>query len=57
MRKPILVVTAHFVDAVETRLNQDFELRRKNNGAQFAPDEIADDLPLRWTLPEPRWVA
>jgi len=40
MRKPVLVVTAHFVDAVETRLNQDFELRRKNNGAQFAPDEL-----------------
>ena len=40
MRKPILVVTAHFVDAVETRLEQDFELRRKKNGAHFTPEEL-----------------
>ena len=35
MRKPVLAVTAYFVDAVEARLKQDFELRRKNNGAHF----------------------
>jgi lactate dehydrogenase-like 2-hydroxyacid dehydrogenase len=40
MRKPILVVTAHFVDAVEARLKQDFELRRKKNGAHFTPEEL-----------------
>ena len=40
MRTPVLVVTAYFVDAVETRLKQDFELRRKERGAHFAPDEL-----------------
>jgi hypothetical protein len=27
MRKPVLVVTGYFVDTVEARLKQDFELR------------------------------
>jgi hypothetical protein len=36
VRKPILVVTAYFVDAVEARLKQDFELRRQKNGARCA---------------------
>jgi lactate dehydrogenase-like 2-hydroxyacid dehydrogenase len=40
MRKPVLVVTAHFVDAVETRLKQDFELRRKKTGAHFTLEEL-----------------
>jgi lactate dehydrogenase-like 2-hydroxyacid dehydrogenase len=40
MRKPVLVVTAHFVDAVEARLNQDFELRRKKSGARFTTEEL-----------------
>jgi len=40
MRKPILVATAHFVDAVETRIKRDFDLRRTNNGAPIAPDEL-----------------
>jgi len=40
MRKPVLVVTAYFVDAVEARLKQDFELRRKKNGAHFTPEEL-----------------
>ena len=40
MRKPVLVVTAYFVDAVETRLKQNFELRRKVDGVRFTPDEL-----------------
>jgi lactate dehydrogenase-like 2-hydroxyacid dehydrogenase len=40
MGKPILVVTAYFVEAVEARLKQDFELRRKKNGARFTPEEL-----------------
>jgi len=40
MRKPVLVVTAHFVDAVEARLQRDFELRRKKNGSHFTPEEM-----------------
>jgi lactate dehydrogenase-like 2-hydroxyacid dehydrogenase len=40
MGKPILVVTAHFVDVVENRLERDFELRRKKNGAHFTPEEL-----------------
>jgi lactate dehydrogenase-like 2-hydroxyacid dehydrogenase len=40
MRKPVLVVTAYFIDAVETRLKQDFEVRRKKDGAHFAPEEL-----------------
>jgi hypothetical protein len=33
MRKPGPAVTAYLVDAVEARLKQNFELRRKKNGA------------------------
>jgi lactate dehydrogenase-like 2-hydroxyacid dehydrogenase len=40
MRKLVLVVTAHFVDAVEARLNQDFELRRKKVNARFTTEEL-----------------
>jgi lactate dehydrogenase-like 2-hydroxyacid dehydrogenase len=40
MRKPVRVAAAYFVDAVETRLEQDFELRRKKNGAHFTPEEL-----------------
>jgi lactate dehydrogenase-like 2-hydroxyacid dehydrogenase len=40
MRKPVLVVTAYFVDAVESRLQQDFELRRKKNGSRFTLEEL-----------------
>jgi lactate dehydrogenase-like 2-hydroxyacid dehydrogenase len=34
------VVTAYFVDAVESRLQQDFELRRKKNGSRFPLEEL-----------------
>jgi lactate dehydrogenase-like 2-hydroxyacid dehydrogenase len=40
MSKPILFVTAYFVDSVETRLNQDFALRRKKSGDRFTPEEL-----------------
>ena len=40
MRKPVLVVTAYFVDAVEARLSQEFELHRKKNGARFTTEEL-----------------
>jgi lactate dehydrogenase-like 2-hydroxyacid dehydrogenase len=40
MDKPVLVVTAYFLDTVESRLKRDFELRRKKNGARFSPEEL-----------------
>jgi lactate dehydrogenase-like 2-hydroxyacid dehydrogenase len=40
MRNPVLVATAYFVDAVEARLKQDFELRREKNIAHFTPEEL-----------------
>src|SRR5580700_3644483 len=40
VRKPVLVVTAYFVDAVEVRLKKDYELRRKADGARFTPEEL-----------------
>jgi hypothetical protein len=40
MCKPVLLVTAYFVETVEVRLKQDFELRRKKNGAHFTPEEL-----------------
>jgi hypothetical protein len=50
MRKPVLVVTAYFVDAVEARLKQDFELRRKKNGAHFTPEELLSTAGLKRCL-------
>src|ERR1700689_4705434 len=41
MHKPVLAVTAYFVDAVEARLKQEFELRRKQDGARFTPGGTA----------------
>jgi lactate dehydrogenase-like 2-hydroxyacid dehydrogenase len=40
MRKPVLVVTADFVDTVEARLKQEFDLRRKKNGVRFTAEEL-----------------
>jgi hypothetical protein len=37
---PFLVVTAYFADAVEARLKQDFELRRKKNDARCTLEEL-----------------
>jgi lactate dehydrogenase-like 2-hydroxyacid dehydrogenase len=57
MRKPVLVVTAYFVDAVETRLQQNFELRRKTNDAHFTPEELlsaADGADAMFVTPADR---
>src|SRR6185369_2014101 len=57
MRKPVLAVTAYFVDAVEARLKQDFELRRKNNGAHFTTEELlsaADGADAMFVTPADR---
>jgi lactate dehydrogenase-like 2-hydroxyacid dehydrogenase len=40
MKKPILVVTAHFVKPVETRIDNEFEVRRKADGTPFQHDEL-----------------
>ena len=40
MSKPLLVVTAHFVDEVEARIDREFEARRKPKGARFTPEEL-----------------
>jgi hypothetical protein len=37
MSKRVRVVTAYFVDAVETRLEHNFELRRREKGEHFTP--------------------
>jgi hypothetical protein len=29
MKKPVLVVTSHFIKPVETRINSEYEVRRK----------------------------
>jgi hypothetical protein len=34
MSKPVLVVTTHFVDDVEVRIDRDFEVRRKRRGCE-----------------------
>jgi lactate dehydrogenase-like 2-hydroxyacid dehydrogenase len=60
MRKPVLVVTAYFIDAVESRLKQDFELRRKKNGARFTPEELlsaADGADAMFVTPADRLEA
>lgn len=40
MKKPILVVTTHFVLPVETRIDNDFEVRRKADGTPFQRGEL-----------------
>ena len=40
MKKPVLVVTTRFVKPVEARLDNEFEVRRKSDGAQFQHDEL-----------------
>lgn len=40
MSKPVLVVTTHFVDDVEVRIDRDFEVRRKPKGAFFTQEEL-----------------
>jgi lactate dehydrogenase-like 2-hydroxyacid dehydrogenase len=57
MRRPVLVVTAYFVDAVEARLNQDFELCRNKNGVHLPREELlsaADGADAMFVTPADR---
>lgn len=40
VKKPILVVTNHFVEPLETRIDNEFEVRRKADGTPFQPGEL-----------------
>src|SRR6202522_3356015 len=40
VKKPILVVTTRFVKPVETRIDTEFEVRRKADGTPFQQDEL-----------------
>src|SRR6201989_3102620 len=40
MKKPVLVVTSHFIKSVETRNNNEYEVRRKGNGESFTREEL-----------------
>jgi lactate dehydrogenase-like 2-hydroxyacid dehydrogenase len=57
MRKPVLVATAYFVEAVEARLKQDYELRRNKIGAKFTAEELlssADGADAMFVTPADR---
>jgi len=40
VKKPILVVTSHFIEPVDTRIESDYEVRRKSDGTLFTRDEL-----------------
>jgi lactate dehydrogenase-like 2-hydroxyacid dehydrogenase len=40
MKKPVLVVTSHFIKPVEARINGDYEVRRKGDGTSFTREEL-----------------
>jgi lactate dehydrogenase-like 2-hydroxyacid dehydrogenase len=40
VRKPIVVVTSHFIEGVETRIDREYEARRSKNGAPFKSEEL-----------------
>src|SRR6201995_5611250 len=40
MKKPVLVVTSHFIKSVEARINNEYEVRRKGDGASFTREEL-----------------
>jgi lactate dehydrogenase-like 2-hydroxyacid dehydrogenase len=40
MKKPILVVTSHFIEPVEARIESEYEVRRKADGTWFTRDEL-----------------
>jgi lactate dehydrogenase-like 2-hydroxyacid dehydrogenase len=42
MKKPILVVTAHFIKPVEDRIEREYEVRRKSDDTLFTRDELLD---------------
>jgi len=42
VRKPVLVVTTHFMDKIEERIDRDYDARRSPNGRPFTRDELLD---------------
>lgn len=40
MKRPILVVTSHFIKPVEARIESNYEVRRKTDGTSFTRDEL-----------------
>jgi lactate dehydrogenase-like 2-hydroxyacid dehydrogenase len=40
LKKPILVVTSHFIEPVEARINDEYEVRRNANGKMFTRYEL-----------------
>src|SRR3984885_8373777 len=40
VRKPIVVVTSHFIEGVETRIEREYEARRSLNGASLKSEEL-----------------
>src|ERR1700692_1184711 len=40
MKKPILVVTSHFIKPVATRIENEYEVSRKVDGTLFTRDEL-----------------
>jgi len=40
MKKPILVVTSHFIKPVDARIESDYEVRRKTDGTLFTHNEL-----------------
>lgn len=42
MHKPVLVVTTHFLNEIETRIDRDYDARRSSNGRPFSRDELLE---------------
>jgi lactate dehydrogenase-like 2-hydroxyacid dehydrogenase len=40
MKKPILVVTSRFIEPVEARIENEYEVRRRTDGTSFTRDEL-----------------
>jgi|SRR6187402_3045140 len=40
MKRSVLVVTAHFVQAIEERIDREYTVRRKSDGTHFTRDEL-----------------
>jgi len=40
MKKPILVVTSHFIKPVEARIESEYEVRRKTDGTSFTRNDL-----------------
>jgi len=40
MKKPVLVITSHFIEPVEIRIASEYEVRRKLDGTLFTRDEL-----------------